>query len=308
MPEDKCRTCGTVLPRMAGRPGRASVYCSAACRQKAYRGRQTAGDTVHELIADIGRQIQVLDPGRPEPFYSEVTALSSSVGGLRRIARVARDAVKVAAGSPDSQEAAENITQDPVTESTGRVVEDDAKAVASVVRSGNEWAFAGLVEPHRREVQAYCYRMVGSYDESEDLVQETLLRAWRKRDGFQGRSTLRAWLYRIATNICLDFLRRNPRRPQRYGPPPVPASDDVEPPPMLAWLQPFPDRLLEETPSNEPAPDAVVVSRETMELVFLTAMQHLPPRQRAVLVLRDVLGWPAADTAAMLKMSVSSWR
>ncbi|WP_250562511.1 sigma-70 family RNA polymerase sigma factor [Sphaerisporangium fuscum] len=303
------------MPRVTGRPGRASLYCSAACRQKAYRSRQaTGGDGVHELIDDIRRRAQALAPELPEPFYADVTALSSSVGRLRRIATIAWEATRAgetvtpARVTPSPDEAGETVAPSP-EETTDIVTAENVTESADVldaVRSGDEWTFAGLVEPHRRELQVHCYRMVGSFDDAEDLVQEVLLRAWRRRDGFQGRSTLRAWLYGIATNACLDFLRRNTRRPQPYGPSPVPPTAGVEAPPMLAWLQPFPDRLLDEIPSAELGPDAAAVSRETMELVFLAAIQHLPPRQRAVLVMRDVLGWPAADTAQMLEMSVAS--
>jgi RNA polymerase sigma-70 factor (TIGR02960 family) len=158
---------------------------------------------------------------------------------------------------------------------------------------GTEREFAELTEPHRRELQVHCYRMLGSYDESEDLVQETLLRAWRRRDTFEGRSTVRAWLYRIATNACLDFLDRNPRQPRPY---PVPATVEpsvpAEPPPFVPWLQPYPE------------PDEAVVEKETIELVFLIAIQHLPPKQRAAVILRDVLDWSANDTAAVLELSV----
>lgn len=219
-----------------------------------------------------------LVPERPEPFYSGVENLSSSVGRLRRVARVARDAART-------------VTPEPVTNSG---VAESAEAAA--VRGGDEWVFADLVEPYRRELQVHCYRMVGSYDDSEDLVQETLLKAWRNRGGFEGRASLRAWLYKIATNASLDFLRRNERRPQRYGPSPVPASDGVTASPFLPWLQPFPDE----------DPEAAAESAETLELVFLTAIQHLPPRQRAVLIMRDVLDWPAADTATALDLTVAS--
>jgi RNA polymerase sigma-70 factor (TIGR02960 family) len=153
----------------------------------------------------------------------------------------------------------------------------------------DESAFTAVVERHRRELHVHCYRMLGSLDEAEDLTQETFLRAWRKRDTFQGRSTLRAWLYRIATNACLDALERRPRR-----------ATTAEVP----WLQPYPDELLENIPAPGDEPDAVVVARETIELAFMVAVQHLPPRPRAVLILRDVLGWSAKDTAALLETSV----
>jgi RNA polymerase sigma-70 factor (ECF subfamily) len=148
--------------------------------------------------------------------------------------------------------------------------------------------------------------MLGSFEDSEDLVQETFLRAWRGRTTFDsgGRSSFRAWLYRIATNACLDVLRRRPRRvmPEQV----VEAADPTAPPPPpadLPWLQPYPDRLL--APAHD-EPGAAVVARETIELTFLAAIQHLPPRQRAVLLLRDVLGWSAKDTASLLEATVVS--
>jgi RNA polymerase sigma-70 factor, ECF subfamily len=173
----------------------------------------------------------------------------------------------------------------------------------------DETAFAELAERHRRELQVHCYRMLGSYEESEDLVQETFLRAWRRRETFEGRSTFRAWLYRIATNACLDFLERNPRRPAPYqvppgtNPPDLPAWKHPLPDPgvrpvEVRWLQPYPDRLMA-PPEDEP--DAQVVAKETIELAYLIAIQHLPPRQRAVLILRDVLGWRARETAELLE-------
>ncbi|GIH67809.1 sigma-70 family RNA polymerase sigma factor [Sphaerimonospora thailandensis] len=166
-----------------------------------------------------------------------------------------------------------------------------------------EEEFAELVERHRRELQVHCYRMLGSLEESEDLVQETFLRAWRRRETFQGRSTFRAWLYRIATNACLDFLDRHPRRPRRHAP----GSNTAAPPPVdISWLQPYPDHLLEPPAPGDTEPDALVEAKETVELAFLIAIQHLPPRQRAVLILRDVLGWPAGETAELLDVSVAS--
>ena len=160
---------------------------------------------------------------------------------------------------------------------------------------GDEAGFATLAERHRRELHVHCYRMLASFDEAEDAVQETLLRAWRGRDGFDGSSLVRAWLYRIATNVCLDLLRRRSRRLTA-----IPSFAEVP------WLQPYPDRLLDEVAPSDDQPDAVAVDRETIELTFLAAMQVLPPRQRAALILRDVLGWPAADTAALLETSVAA--
>ncbi len=147
----------------------------------------------------------------------------------------------------------------------------------------------------------HCYRMLGSLSDAEDLAQETFLRAWKARDRFEGRASVRTWLYRIATNACLDVLARRPRRvlPDQLGPAgepdgPIAAAD-------LPWLEPCPDRLLDEA-----GPDAAVVERETIELAYLAAVQYLPPRQRAALVLRDVLGWSAKETADLLETSVAS--
>ena len=172
-----------------------------------------------------------------------------------------------------------------------------------------EPAFAALVERHRRELQVHCYRMLGSLEDSEDLVQESFLRAWRGRASFSsgGSHSLRAWLYRIATNACLDVLRSSPRRvvPQQVAGPGDPATPPP-PPADLPWLQPYPGRLLEPLAPAEDEPGAVVVARETIELAFLAAIQHLPPRQRAVLILRDVLGWSAKHTASLLDVSVAS--
>nr|WP_269476268.1 sigma-70 family RNA polymerase sigma factor [Phytohabitans suffuscus] len=167
----------------------------------------------------------------------------------------------------------------------------------------DESAFGELVEAHRRELRVHCYRMVGSYDEAEDLVQETFLRAWKGWDGFAGRSSLRAWLYRIATNACLDALRGRARRvlPQDLAPPSDPTAD-LPPRTDIPWLQPFPDAAA----PVEAEPDAVAVTRETMELAFLAAIQHLPPRQRAVLILRDVLGWSAKEAASAVDATVAS--
>jgi RNA polymerase sigma-70 factor (ECF subfamily) len=159
--------------------------------------------------------------------------------------------------------------------------------LVAAAQAGDEAAFSALAEPHRRELQIHCYRMLGSFDEAEDQVQETFLRAWRARKSYAGRSTFRAWMYRIATNVCLDAVGRRP------------AAENVA---DIPWLQPFPDRLL----PSEDEPDAVVVARETIELAFLAAVQLVPPRQRAVLILRDVLGWPAKDAAELLETSVAS--
>jgi RNA polymerase sigma-70 factor (TIGR02960 family) len=155
--------------------------------------------------------------------------------------------------------------------------------------------FEGLATRHRRELHVHCYRMLASFDDAEDAVQETLLRAWRHRDGFDGSSLFRAWLYRIATNVCIDMLRRSARQLTKI-------SSSAEVP----WLQPYPDRLLDEAPSAAAQPDTAVVDRETIELAFLVALQCLPPRQRAAFIARDVLGWPASETASYLETSVAA--
>ena len=157
----------------------------------------------------------------------------------------------------------------------------------------DEAGFTGATEKHRRELHVHCYRMLGSFQDAEDAVQETLLRAWRRRETFEGRSTLRAWLYRIATNACLDLLAR--RRPEpAYGG-------------EVLWLQPYPDRLLDELPAGDTDdPEAVALARETIELAYVVAVQHLAPRARAALILRDVVGWPAKDVADLLGDSVNS--
>ena len=164
--------------------------------------------------------------------------------------------------------------------------------------------FEALVERHRREIQVHCYRMLGSFSDAEDLTQETFLRAWKGRAGFEGRSSLRTWLYRIATNVCLDALARHPRRvlPDQLGPPGDPVGTVA--PVDLPWLEPYPDTLLDAAAPDDTG--AAVVERETIELAFLAAIQYLPPRQRAALILRDVLGWSARETAELLETSVPS--
>ena len=157
-------------------------------------------------------------------------------------------------------------------------------------------AFTRAAERHRRELQVHCYRMLGSFEDAEDLVQETFLRAWRRRETYEGRASFRAWLYRIATNACLDALKRRPRVL-------VPAGATAA---EIPWLQPYPDDLLEGIAPSGDEPEAAIVAKETIELAFLVAIQHLPPNQRAVLILRDVLGWSANETASLLDTSVAS--
>jgi RNA polymerase sigma-70 factor (TIGR02960 family) len=172
----------------------------------------------------------------------------------------------------------------------------DEEAVVAAATAGDEAAFAALVRRHQRELHVHCYRMLSSFEEAEDLVQETFLRAWQRRGTFESGGGFRAWLYRIATNACLDALRRSARRV------PSAASTLAEVP----WIQPYPDRLLDEVAPSEDQPDAVVVARETIELAFLAVIQLLPPRQRAVLVLRDVLGWSTGEVARLLDTTAAA--
>ena len=171
-------------------------------------------------------------------------------------------------------------------------------------RAGDEDAFRELTDPYRRELQLHVYRIVGSAQDAEDLLQETLLDAWRGLERFEGRASIRAWLYRIATNRSLDALRASRRRPedlQRMTEPPEPTRR-AEP----IWLEPYPDILLEGIPDDAPGPQARYESKEAIALAFVAGLQHLPPQQRAVLVLRDVLGYRADEVAEMLDTTAAS--
>ena len=168
-------------------------------------------------------------------------------------------------------------------------------------RSGDGVAFGELTEPYRRELQLHCYRMLGTVSDAEDLVQETLLSAWRSVGGFRGSASVRTWLYRIATNRCLNALRDAERRPAAAVPP---SSGRVPPEPSrvgeVMWLEPYPDVLLNQADDPVREPQARIESRESISLAFITAVQTLPPRQRAILVLRDVLAFRGAEVADML--------
>jgi len=189
----------------------------------------------------------------------------------------------------------------------GRVGCEDASVIEQSLaraRGGDEGAFRELTDPYRRELQLHIYRMVGSLQDAEDLLQETLLAAWRGLGQFQGRASIRAWLYRIATNRSLDLLRASRRRTEDMRrmtevPGPTRRTEPI-------WLQPFPDILLEGIPDEAPGPEARYEVKEAIALAFIVGLQHLPPQQRAVLVLRDVLGYRSAEVAEMLETTKSS--
>ena len=168
-----------------------------------------------------------------------------------------------------------------------------------MTQSAVEEDFQSLAEPYRRELLAYCYRMLGSVHDAEDLVQETYLRAWRAYDRFEGRSSLRTWLYRIATNACLTALEGRGRRPlpSGLGAPSSDPSGELAQQPEIPWLEPVPDAMVGADAAD---PASIVTSRESIRLALITALQHLPSRQRAVLIMRDVLSWRAAEVARLL--------
>ena len=176
----------------------------------------------------------------------------------------------------------------------------------SRARDGDGDAFRELTEPYRRELQVHCYRMLGSFADAEDALQDTLLAAWQGFGGFEGRASLRTWLYRIATNKCLDARRAASRRPVKEWD--VPNVEPPEPTRLgeVVWLEPYPDALLEGPAGAPPGPEARYERTESVSLAFVTALQVLPPRQVAVLILRDVLGFHASEVAGMLDSTVES--
>ena len=174
------------------------------------------------------------------------------------------------------------------------------QAALERANAGDEQAFRNLTDPYRRELLAHCYRLLGSLTEAEDMLQETLLAAWRGLAGFEGRSSLRSWLYRIATNICLKAVRARARRipiePMPPFQPPEPTQRDE-----IRWLQPYPDTLLEGIADTSPGPEARYSQSEAIELAFVAGLQRMPPRQAAAVLLRDVLGFGTEEVAAMLR-------
>jgi RNA polymerase sigma-70 factor, ECF subfamily len=181
------------------------------------------------------------------------------------------------------------------------------RRLLDAARGGDERAFGLLVEPHRVELHAHCYRMLGSLHDAEDALQDTLLRAWRGLAGFQATRPLRPWLYRIATNACLDVLAKRPKRvlPIDYGDPSPVQLGPGKPQTEAPWLEPYPDDALG-LGEGHAAPDARYEQRESVELAFVAALQHLPARQRAVLILREVLGFSAREVAQSLDTTAAS--
>ncbi len=186
-----------------------------------------------------------------------------------------------------------------MTENTG------SQPTVMPIDSVDQDQFGTLVEPYRRELQAHCYRMMGSVQDAEDMVQETFLRAWRRRETHEGRASFRAWLYKIATNVCLDNLKRRPRRRVPVTRQAVSSAAEPVPAGIMEpiWLEPYPDDLL--APSDD-TPERYVAARETITMAFIAALHLLPPRQRAVLLLRDVMDWQASEVAALLDMTVAA--
>jgi RNA polymerase sigma-70 factor, ECF subfamily len=191
-----------------------------------------------------------------------------------------------------------------VTPATSTVREQE---LFDAARAGDQDAFRRLVEPHRGELHAHCYRMLGSLHDAEDALQETLLGAWRGLARFEHRSSFRSWLYKIATNACLDAIKRRPKRvlPVDYGPPSAPQVDPGEPLVESVWVEPYPDETLG-LDDGYATPEARYEQREAVELAFIAALQHLPANQRSVLILREVLGFSAREVAGSLETSVAS--
>ena len=185
-------------------------------------------------------------------------------------------------------------------------VSADEQLLLEAARSGDQEAFAQIVEPHRAALHAHCYRMLGSLHDAEDAHQETLLRAWRGLSSFAGRSSLRTWLYRIATNVCLDAIAKRPKRvlPVDYGPA-AELDDPGEPLAESVWIEPYPDDELG-LEGGYAAPDARYEQREAVELAFVASLQHLPATQRAVLILRDVLGFSAREVSESMETTIAA--
>ncbi len=209
----------------------------------------------------------------------------------------------MSSGRPASLSGVETETAET---SEARTAARTEAGLLEMARGGDERAFGALVEPHRGELRAYCYRMLGSVQDAEDAVQNALLRAWRSLGRFEGRSAVRSWLYAIATNTALDIVRHRSRRelPVGFGPAAAPGAPLDPPDTDPVWLEPYPDSWLDGGTAAAPSPEARYEQRESVELAFMVMLQRLPPLQRAVLVLRDVLGFSAAEVSAQLGTSV----
>src|SRR3954464_4821226 len=183
----------------------------------------------------------------------------------------------------------------------------EERGLLEAARGGDEAAYSRLVEPHRAELQAHCYRMLGSVHDAEDALQDALLRAWRGLARFEGRSSLRSWLYRIATNTSLNLIEKRPKRvlPVDYGPAADPHDGPGDPLVESVWVEPYPDETLG-LEDGFAAPEARYERRESVELAFVAALQNLPPNQRAVLVMREVLGFSAREVAESLETTTAS--
>src|SRR5712664_901982 len=193
-----------------------------------------------------------------------------------------------------------------MTPNAGALAEVDDAALLPALRAGDERAFQRLTDRYRSELLVHCYRMLGSFHDAEDALQETLLRAWRGLESFQGRSALRPWLYRIATNACLDVIASRRRRALPNATGPAAGAGDSLPGPVMEplWIEPLPDNLIDLRPTVNP--EAHYDARESVTLAFLATLQTLPGRQRAALILRDVLGWRASEVAGLLETSVAA--
>jgi RNA polymerase sigma-70 factor (TIGR02960 family) len=181
-----------------------------------------------------------------------------------------------------------------------------AETALARARAGDDTAFGELTDPYLGELRVHCYRMLGSLQDAEDALQETLLAAWRGLDRYEGRASLRTWLYQIATNRCLNALRASSRRPRTVVSDPAFVTTEPTRRGEPVWAEPYPDVLLDELPDLGAGPEARYEAKESITLAFVEAIQHLPPRQRAVLVLRDVLGFRAAEVAGLLEVSEPS--
>jgi RNA polymerase sigma-70 factor (ECF subfamily) len=187
-----------------------------------------------------------------------------------------------------------------------RINIESENKIIGLARTGNQQAFEQLVEPYRRELLVHCYRILGSFEDAEDMLQETLVRVWKRLETFEGRSSLRAWLYKIATNACLDALdsRRVRGLPQELYAQGDPKAPLPQPSQEVTWIEPFPDAMIDQQPNIYP--EARYEVRESITLAFVAALQKLPGRQRAALLLCDVMGWSSAEAAEILDMSVAA--